>query len=105
VRDPADRRRIRLELTAQGTALARRLVPVARDVRHTLEAALDPAELETTCLALGKVVARIEGLIEAPPSPAPLPARGPARPRRALSPAARVRAAGRTRSPAPRGSP
>lgn len=109
VRDPQDRRRVRLALTPQGAALVRRLVPVARGVRHALEAALEPTELEATCLALGKVVARVEGLIEAAPPAVPLaPGRAALRPRRSpssTSSAARARAAGRSRSPAPRGSP
>ena len=106
VRDPDDRRRVRLELTSAGGALARRVLPVAREIRLAIEDALRPEEREATRAALGKVLARLEGLIAASAATPGPRSRPPAR--RAppsLSPA-RQRAAGRSRSSVPpRGSP
>lgn len=100
VRDPQDRRRVRLELTAQGAALGRRLVPLAEGTRAALQSALTRDEYAAACAALGKVLARVEGLLEAPPA-APRPPRASS----STPSGARPRAGGRTRSPAPRGTP
>jgi DNA-binding MarR family transcriptional regulator len=103
VRDPEDRRRVRLELTPEGAALARRLLPVVREIRGAIENALTPDEREATRAGLIKVLARLGALVEARGAQAPAPATprrsAPARP-------ARPRAAGRIRSPlSSRGSP
>lgn len=113
VRDPDDRRRVRLELTAEGAALTARLLPIARGIRATLDSALGPAEREATRVALGKVLARVEGLIATPapavlpPVPSPRPASRRRRDPAAVATAAHARAGavGRHRSPAPRGTP
>jgi DNA-binding MarR family transcriptional regulator len=99
VRDPEDRRRVRLELTAPGAALAHRLVPLAAGIRSTLESALSRDEHASACAALGKVLARVEGLLETAPAPRLARHATPA------PSAARPRAGGRSRSPAPRGTP
>ncbi len=99
VRDAEDRRRVRLELTPDGAALTRRLVPVAASIRATLESALSRDEHDAVCAALGKVLARVEDLLEAPPA---APAPRAAAPRKPSVP--RARPSGR-RPPAPRGSP
>ncbi len=65
VRDPDDRRRVRLELSPRGEALARRLVPVAREIRSAIDAALTPEERAATRAALGKVLQRLSAMIEA----------------------------------------
>jgi DNA-binding MarR family transcriptional regulator len=98
VRDPADRRRVRPELTTTGATLARRLVPMAGDIRRTLEASLAPAEREAVRAALARVLARVEARMAAPPA-GPPPSR-----RREAAPSA-ARAAGRRRSATHRGPP
>ena len=105
VRDPADRRRVRLELTPTGAGLARRLLPVAREIRLALEDALRPEEREATRAALGKILARLEEVIAACAEPAPRPRPAPRRAASSRS-VARPRAAGRPRSQhTPRGLP
>lgn len=103
VRDAADRRRMRLDLTAAGADLVQRLLPVARSVRGAVETALQPAEREACRAALTKVLARLDDLrAEMPAAPgAPAEVRPPAPSRTA----ARPRAHDRRRSPALRGSP
>jgi DNA-binding MarR family transcriptional regulator len=58
--DPADRRRARLVMTAKGKNLAQRLLPVAREIRLTVESALTTAEREALAAGLRKVVARLD---------------------------------------------
>ena len=90
-RDLDDRRRIRLQLAKGGDELARRLVPVAREVRTVIDSALTLGERAATRSALHKVLTRLSSLIEASaekdpravPSPTVLrpAAPAPARPR------------------------
>ncbi len=100
VRDPEDRRRVRLELSPRGQALARRLVPLAREVRSVIDAALTPEERTATRAALTKVLTRLHALIEAAPGPSthPAPASAARRRRPASSPPAGPRASGRART-------
>jgi DNA-binding MarR family transcriptional regulator len=104
VRDPEDRRRVRLELAPRGQALARRLVPVAREIRSVIEGSLSPEERSATRAALTKVLARLNALIEAAPgaSPSPGPAPAPRRRRSASGASAGARVTGRPRSSAVR---
>ncbi len=60
--DPADRRRARLVMTAKGRSLAQRLLPVAKEIRVTLEGALTAAERAALTAGLRKVVANLEGM-------------------------------------------
>ncbi len=107
VRDPEDRRRVRLELAPRGQALAKSLVPVAREIRTIIDAALTPEERAATRSALTKVLARLHELIEAAPQPAhpsgPTPGVRSRRPEAPPSPGPRMTA--RPRTPARRGSP
>ncbi len=64
-REPADRRRVHVELTDRGTALARQVMPIARRVRAAIEEPLTRDERERTRAALGKVVAHLERLAAA----------------------------------------
>jgi len=64
-RDLDDRRRIRLQLAKGGDELARRLVPVAREVRTVIDAALTPGERSVARSALHKVLTRLSTLIAA----------------------------------------
>ncbi len=105
VRDPEDRRRVRLALAPRGEALARRLVPVAREIRSVIDSALSPEERAATRAALVKVLNRLATLIEsAPGEPHPSPAERGARGRRDPSSAV-PRLSGASRSPARRGLP
>ena len=106
LRDPSDRRRVRLKLSSGGETLSRRLVPVAQDIRSAIDAALSPEERSATRLALGKVVARLSALTKGiPASPADPPAANGLRSRGAAILPARTREAAR-RSPSPvRGTP
>jgi len=67
VRDPGDRRRVRLALAPRGEALARRLVPIAKEIRSVIDSALTPEERAATRAALAKVLARLAERIEAAP--------------------------------------
>lgn len=58
--DPGDRRRGRLVLTAGGRALARKLYPIALEIRSAAETGLDASERETLRALLAKVMANIE---------------------------------------------
>ncbi len=69
-RGASDRRRVRVDLTPSGRALARRLVPVARDVRAAVEAPLAPEEREATRAALAKIIGHLQDLARTPPRPA-----------------------------------
>jgi len=60
--DPDDRRRCRLDPTARGTALARRLQPVAAEMRGALVAGLTPTEHETLRRLLRRVIANLDRL-------------------------------------------
>jgi DNA-binding MarR family transcriptional regulator len=93
VRDPEDRRRVRLELAPRGQVLARRLVPVAREIRSVIEGSLSPEERSATRAALTKVLARLNELIEATPGPSQVPGSFPGtrRGRPASAPSARAR--------------
>jgi hypothetical protein len=88
--------------------MARRLVPVARQIRSAIDAALTPDERAAARSALGKVLARLNALIEATPGASDPPARDPgARRRRPVPPGSPgPHVPGRPRSPAARrGSP
>lgn len=58
--DPGDRRRGRLFLTAVGRALARKLHPIALDIRSAAETGLDSSERDTLRALLAKVIANID---------------------------------------------
>jgi DNA-binding MarR family transcriptional regulator len=58
--DPGDRRRGRLFLTPGGRALARKLHPVALEIRSAAETGLDSSERDTLRALLAKVIANIE---------------------------------------------
>jgi DNA-binding MarR family transcriptional regulator len=60
--DRADRRRRSLELTAAGESLARRLAPVAGEVRRAVEAGFTPEEKETLRRLLGRVIDNMDAL-------------------------------------------
>ncbi len=107
VRDPDDRRRVRLELTPRGEALARRLVPVAREIRTAIDSALTPEERAATRAGLVKVLLRLTSLTEAAPSgPHPDGAQLPSRRRRAPAVSeASPSLTGSSRTPARRGAP
>jgi DNA-binding MarR family transcriptional regulator len=59
-RDPADRRRYVLALTAEGTATLRRARRLVSDGARELLGALDDAEVDTLVELLGKVAASAE---------------------------------------------
>ncbi len=108
VRDPDDRRRVRLELAPRGEALVRRLLPVAREIRSVIDSALTPEERAATRAGLGKVLARLTALIESTPAEShPSEPEPGARRRRAVRPSSPDRrTTGHLRSPAARrGSP
>jgi DNA-binding MarR family transcriptional regulator len=89
-RDPDDRRRVRIRLAPAGEALARQLVPAAREVRGVIDSALSAEERLATIASLRKVLARLAALVEpsagavsaARPAKAPARAAPPAPPRR-----------------------
>ncbi len=58
--DPADRRRSRLTLTAEGHRLTERLLPVSAEIRAAVENALTSVEREAVASGLEKVIARLE---------------------------------------------
>ncbi len=106
IRDPGDRRRVRLELSPRGEALARRLVPVAHDIRNAIDTSISPGERAAVQAALGKVLARLSSLIESAPQGTPPPGSGVPRRRAARSTLSTPRNPDRTRSHATRrGSP
>lgn len=91
-RDPDDRRRVRLELSPAGEALARRLVPVAHRIRGAIDASLTAEERATTRAALAKVVVRLAALIgEGPAELRPSEREHPPRSRRRPAAGARAR--------------
>jgi DNA-binding MarR family transcriptional regulator len=66
IREKADRRRVRLELTDAGEALARRLRPIARSLRNAVEAPLTDREREQTRAALAKIVDHLQRVAAEP---------------------------------------
>jgi DNA-binding MarR family transcriptional regulator len=58
--DSEDRRRLRARLTPSGRALARKLVPLAAEIRGTVDSALDARERETLRALLVKVITHID---------------------------------------------
>jgi DNA-binding MarR family transcriptional regulator len=55
--DPADRRKVLLELTAKGLTLIERLAPYQRQVNDALFACLDRRRFETLCKLVAELVA------------------------------------------------
>jgi DNA-binding MarR family transcriptional regulator len=103
VRDSHDRRRVRLKLTSAGEALARRLLPIARQVRGIVDAALTPEERAATRAALGKVLARLASTLEAMPQGVRVPGpRAGVRGRHPVASIAHSRERLRSRNPATR---
>ena len=62
--DPADRRALRLTLTPRGRALARRLLPMADDIRNAVEGCLTPQERTAVVSGLHKIIASLDRLEE-----------------------------------------
>jgi multidrug efflux system membrane fusion protein len=60
---PRDRRRSALFLTARGSALARRLVPVATGVRAAMVEGMPEGECDALLRSLRRVIANMEGLV------------------------------------------
>ncbi len=58
--DPADRRRLVIDTTREGTELAARVRPLARDLRETLVAGFTPAEVAAFRGALLKIVGNLD---------------------------------------------
>ena len=61
--DPRDRRRSALLLTPRGSALARRLVPVAAGVRAAMVDGMPESELDALRRSLRRVIANLERLV------------------------------------------
>jgi DNA-binding MarR family transcriptional regulator len=61
-RQEGDRRRVMLALKPAGQALARRLAPIAAEVRAEVEAPLGPAEREQVREALARVAGHLQRL-------------------------------------------
>ena len=59
-RHQGDRRRVMLALEPAGRALARRLAPIAAEVRAEVEAPLDPAEREQVRKALARIAGHLQ---------------------------------------------
>jgi DNA-binding MarR family transcriptional regulator len=75
-----DRRRLLLELTPSGRALARRLAPLAAEVRATIEAPLEPAMREQVRAALTTIASHLQRRCQDASSPeATTPVRAGAR--------------------------
>jgi DNA-binding MarR family transcriptional regulator len=62
--DPADRRALRLTLTPRGQALAKRLLPIADDIRNAVEGCLTPQERTAVVSGLHKIIASLDRLEE-----------------------------------------
>ena len=60
--DPRDRRRLVLETTTEGTELANRIRPVARDLRAALVAGFSPAEVAALRGALRRIIDNLDRL-------------------------------------------
>jgi DNA-binding MarR family transcriptional regulator len=58
--DPADRRRLAIETTAEGADLADRLRPVAREMRDALVAGFTPPELAALRTSLRRMVENLD---------------------------------------------
>jgi DNA-binding MarR family transcriptional regulator len=58
--DPGDRRRTRILLTPAGRALARELMPVARELRQAMVAGMSQAEIASLCSALQRLIANLD---------------------------------------------
>lgn len=58
--DPQDRRRLVIETTADGAALADRVRPIARDLRDTVVAGFTGAELAALRGALNKILSNLD---------------------------------------------
>lgn len=69
-RDPDDRRRVRIALSAEGERLVRALLPIAAQVRSAVDASLAPAERERTRASLLKILAALDRIREDAPLPA-----------------------------------
>jgi len=67
-RDPGDRRRAMLELTAAGSAMARKLQKSADDVRGAVVAGMTPDEIEGFRSLLLRVIENLEQLDSALPA-------------------------------------
>ncbi len=62
--DPADRRALRLTLTASGQTLASRLLPIADAIRSAVEGCLTPQERTAVVSGLHKIIASLDRLEE-----------------------------------------
>jgi DNA-binding MarR family transcriptional regulator len=58
--DPGDRRRLLLDTTPEGQELASRIRPIARELRDTIVAGFDPAELDALRAALQRIVGNLD---------------------------------------------
>lgn len=58
--DPSDRRRSRLTLTPSGKALARKVIPVAREIRATVVDGLSTQEQRTLRRGLRKIMSNLD---------------------------------------------
>ena len=67
--DPGDRRRTRLALTKPGGVLAARLLPVADDIRATVESPLSPREREAVVTGLRKMLSNLDRQVERAAAP------------------------------------
>jgi DNA-binding MarR family transcriptional regulator len=79
VRDGADRRRVRLALSAGGEDLVRRILPVARGLRAAVDSAVTADERAVTRGALTKILARLTALADEAGASPPAPTRPPSR--------------------------
>src|SRR5439155_5779240 len=57
--DARDRRRVRVGLTATGRAMAKKLMPIALEVRATVDSKLEPGERDTLRALQRQVIDRI----------------------------------------------
>jgi DNA-binding MarR family transcriptional regulator len=62
--DPGDRRRTRLALTRPGDLLAARLLPIADDIRSTVESPLTLKEREAVVAGLRKMLSNLDRHVE-----------------------------------------
>lgn len=86
--DPGDRRRTRLALTRPGDLLASRLLPIADDIRETVESPLSPREREAVVSGLRKMLSNLDRQVErAAARTAAVPRQSPAPPRSIARPA------------------
>jgi DNA-binding MarR family transcriptional regulator len=86
--DPGDRRRTRLALTRPGGLLASRLLPIADDIRDTVESPLSTREREAVVSGLRKMLSNLDRQVErAAARTAAVPRQSPAPPRSIARPA------------------